>query len=170
MTRLMVAGIRSVGLVDAGDDPEAVLTFWKSKATGGTGEQGEDMGDFSLADLSLDETQAEALDVHIAEVTADAVAKALEDKPEVIQEDDILKGASDEVKARIDELEDELSDDEKERLTKSIPDIIADTPKSEVAVTRFKKAASKAGDIGSQMLWEVLKTVTTEAVKKSMFG
>ena len=65
---------------------------------------------------------------------------------------------------------DELSNAEKERLAKAIPDIIADTPKSNVAITRFKKAASKVGGLGSKMLWEMLKTVATEAVKKSMFG
>ena len=67
----------------------------------------------------------------------------------------------------IDEL-DGLSDEERERLKKSIPDIIADTPKSETAALRFKKAVAKVGQAGGKMLIDVLTNVATEAVKKSM--
>ena len=112
--RLMVTGIESVGAVDAGDDPEAKVMFWKRKETGGTGDTigKDDMAEFSLADLPLDETQAAGLDEHIAIVTADAVAKALEDTPDD-GDDDILKGLSDEVRDRIDGLEKKAAADEK---------------------------------------------------------
>lgn len=67
----------------------------------------------------------------------------------------------------IDELED-LGDEEKGKLKKSIPDIIAETPASDTAVLRFKKAIVKAGQFGGKMLTEVLTKVAAEAVKKSM--
>lgn len=67
----------------------------------------------------------------------------------------------------IDEL-DGLSDDEREKLKKSIPDVIADTPKSETAALRFKKAAAKVGQAGGKLLMDVVTNVATEAVKKSM--
>jgi len=67
----------------------------------------------------------------------------------------------------IDEL-DNLSDEEREKLKKSIPDIIADTPKSETAALRFKKAIIKVGQVGGKMLRDVITNVATEAVKKSM--
>lgn len=67
----------------------------------------------------------------------------------------------------IDEL-DELSNMERERLKKSIPDVIADTPKSETAALRFKKAAAKVGQASGKLLMDVVTNVATEAVKKSM--
>lgn len=63
---------------------------------------------------------------------------------------------------------DGLSGDEREKLKKSIPDIIADTPKSETAAFRFKKAITKVGQAGGKMLTDILTNVATEAVKKSM--
>jgi len=67
----------------------------------------------------------------------------------------------------IDELED-LGAEEKGKLKKSIPDIIAETPASETAVLRFKKAIVKTGQFGGSLLTKVLTKVATEAVKKSM--
>ena len=67
----------------------------------------------------------------------------------------------------IDEL-DGLSDEERNRLKKSIPDIIADTPKSETAALRFKKAVAKVGEAGGNLMMKVLASVATEAVKNSM--
>lgn len=64
----------------------------------------------------------------------------------------------------IDELE-ELSDDERTKLKGSIPDIIADTPKSETAGFRFKKVFRKIGTTGGKLLENVLVKVATEAVK-----
>ncbi len=63
---------------------------------------------------------------------------------------------------------DGLSDDEREKLKVSIPDILADTPKSETAALRFKKAITKVGQAGGKMLMDVLTNVATEAVKKAM--
>jgi hypothetical protein len=63
---------------------------------------------------------------------------------------------------------DGLSDDEREKLKKSIPDIIADTPKSETAAFRFKRAITKVGQAGGKLLTDFLTNVATEAVKKAM--
>ena len=63
---------------------------------------------------------------------------------------------------------DGLSDEEREKLKVSIPDIIADTPKSETAALRFKKAVAKVGQAGGKMLMDVITNVATEAVKKAM--
>jgi len=67
----------------------------------------------------------------------------------------------------IDEL-DGLSDDERERLKKSIPDILVETPKSETAILRFKKTASKVGKVGGKALMNVLSKVVADAVKASL--
>jgi len=71
------------------------------------------------------------------------------------------------VEGMVDEL-DGLSGDEKAKLKKSIPDIITDTPNSDTAVLRFKKAAAKVGQFGGKLLTDVLTKVATEAVKKTM--
>lgn len=63
---------------------------------------------------------------------------------------------------------DGLSQEEREKLKNSIPDIVADTPKSDPAVFRFKRAAAKVGQTGAKMLMEVLTNVATEAVKKAL--
>ena len=67
----------------------------------------------------------------------------------------------------LDELH-ELSVDDREKLKKSIPDILAETPKSETAALRFKKAIAKAGEAGRKLLIDVLTSVATDAVKRSM--
>lgn len=67
----------------------------------------------------------------------------------------------------VDEL-DELDDETRHKLKKSVPDIVADTPKSETAGLRFKKAATKVGKASGRLLTKVLMEVATEAVKKSM--
>jgi hypothetical protein len=63
---------------------------------------------------------------------------------------------------------DELTPEERQKLHQSVPDIIADTPKSETAVVRFKKAAKKTGEVGGKLLLGVLSNVATEAVKKTL--
>ncbi len=67
----------------------------------------------------------------------------------------------------LDEL-DGLTDEDCEKLKKSIPDIIADTPKSDTAALRFKKAIAKVGQSGGKILVDILTNVATEAVKKTM--
>lgn len=67
----------------------------------------------------------------------------------------------------IDELDD-LADDDRERLKKSIPDILVETPKSETAALRFKKAIAKLGTAGGRILADVLRKVAADAVKSSL--
>lgn len=64
----------------------------------------------------------------------------------------------------IDELDD-LPEADREKLKKSIPDIIAESPKSETAVLRFKKAAAKLGAAGGKVLMDALSKVAAEAVR-----
>lgn len=66
--------------------------------------------------------------------------------------------------AAIDEL-DELPSDERDRLKKSIPDILAETPKSETAVLRFKKAIAHVGTASGKVLSGVIQRVAADAVK-----
>ncbi len=67
----------------------------------------------------------------------------------------------------IDELDD-LSDEERARLKQSIPDIIADTPRSETAALRFKKAATQVGQTAGNLMMSVLTKVATETVKQAL--
>jgi hypothetical protein len=66
------------------------------------------------------------------------------------------------------DLLDNLSDEEREKLKASIPDIIAETPKTEPAVLRFKKAAIKVGETGGNLLLKVLESVATDLAKRLM--
>lgn len=63
---------------------------------------------------------------------------------------------------------DVLSKEEKERLTGSIDDLIADTPGTNVAVMRVKKWLAKAGNVIGPLVKQIVLDVGTEAVKKSM--
>lgn len=69
--------------------------------------------------------------------------------------------------AAIEEL-DELTETEREKLRESIPDVIQETPKTETAVARFKKAIGQAGTVGGRLLSDVLTKVAAEVVVKSM--
>jgi len=64
----------------------------------------------------------------------------------------------------------ELSDEEKEKLKQSLNELVRDTPKTEVAVTRVKKILSKVGKESFATLKSILLDLATEAVKKSLFG
>lgn len=55
-----------------------------------------------------------------------------------------------------------LSDSDRDKLTKSIHDLVRDTPRTPVAVERVKRAAGKLG----QPMIKILTSVATEAVKK----
>jgi hypothetical protein len=61
-----------------------------------------------------------------------------------------------------------LSKEDKERLTKSINDLIADTPDTNVAVMRVKKWLVKAGNVVGPSVRQIILDMGTEAVKKSM--
>jgi len=59
---------------------------------------------------------------------------------------------------------------EKDLLITSLPDLIADNPKTTVAVVRWKKALTFAGDTILSAIKEILVDIISETVKKSLFG
>lgn len=62
----------------------------------------------------------------------------------------------------------ELSDDEKERLCKSLPDIVAETPKTNLAVSRVKKAAMHSASILKDVLMQFAVDFGCELAKKQL--
>lgn len=65
---------------------------------------------------------------------------------------------------------DNLSEDEKENLKKSLDDIIRDTPQTTVAAARFKKLVAKAGRTAADGFREILVDVAGEAAKRAIWG
>ena len=63
---------------------------------------------------------------------------------------------------------DSLSDEEKEKLKSSLPDLTKDSPRTELAVSRYKKIVSKAGVYISDGLGNILISVLTEAAKRGL--
>lgn len=74
---------------------------------------------------------------------------------------------TEQLRSFIEELE-ELSDEEKDKLGKSIPDIIAETPGTARASLRFKKAIAKIGKESGKLLIEILEKVASEHVKQQL--
>lgn len=73
----------------------------------------------------------------------------------------------DELKAIASELEG-LTDDEKQRLSHGMDDLVRDTPRTESAIMRLKRAAPKLGNEGWDAVKNILRGIATEAVKKSL--
>lgn len=67
----------------------------------------------------------------------------------------------------IEELE-ELNKGEKENLKRSLPDLINQGPRSELAALRFKKALTKLGESGRALLMNILANIAAESVKRSV--
>lgn len=63
---------------------------------------------------------------------------------------------------------DGLDADERDRLKRSIPDILVETPKSQTAGLRFKKAIAKLGSASGKVLSDALARVAADAVKSSL--
>jgi len=59
-----------------------------------------------------------------------------------------------------------LSPDEKEVLTKSIDDIVKDTPETSLAATRIKKLLSKAGKTAASAFRDLVVDIASETAKK----
>ena len=64
---------------------------------------------------------------------------------------------------------DNISDEDRIVLQKSIDELAKDTPSTPVAVTRFKKIMVKAGQTTAGMFREILVDVLSEAAKKALF-
>lgn len=147
--RLWVKSISSVGAVDAGDDPEAVMTFWKRKTTDESGvddRKAKNMPDeFSLADLPLSDEQAVALDEHIAGVVKAAVDEAAIPLP-IVDEVDVFKNLDDEGKAALEEL--------RKQADKNASELAEEIAKRRAAefVTKAEPYKGLVGDDGAEVL------------------
>ncbi len=69
----------------------------------------------------------------------------------------------------VDELE-KLDDHEKEDLKQSIEDIVQNTPRKDAAIIRFKRLVKKAGPGVLDALKSILVDITSEAIRKQLFG
>lgn len=69
----------------------------------------------------------------------------------------------------VEEAED-LDDDERAVLSGTFEDLVGDTPRTPVAVNRFKKLATKAGAPTASALKDVLVGVVTEGAKRAIWG
>lgn len=63
---------------------------------------------------------------------------------------------------------DELSENEKQKMSESIDRIISDTPYTEVSANRIKKYLLKLGKSGASAFRDVLVNIASEAAKKSL--
>jgi len=61
---------------------------------------------------------------------------------------------------------DNLTQDERDLLKKSLDDIVRDTPQTTVSALRFKKLATKASSIAASALKDILVDIASEAAKK----
>ena len=64
---------------------------------------------------------------------------------------------------------DNISDDDRIILQKSIDDLVKDSPSTSLAVTRFKKIMVKVGQTTAGMFREILVDFLSEAAKKALF-
>jgi hypothetical protein len=62
-----------------------------------------------------------------------------------------------------------ISDEDRIILQKSIDELVKDSPSTPVAVTRFKKIMVKVGQTTAGMFREILVGVLSEAAKKALF-
>ncbi|MGO8837570.1 MAG: DUF2321 domain-containing protein [Limisphaerales bacterium] len=65
---------------------------------------------------------------------------------------------------------DELTLEDRDKLKKSLDDITVDTPKTEVAATRFKRIMTKVGKESATAMKTIVTDVLCEAAKKTIFG
>ena len=63
-----------------------------------------------------------------------------------------------------------LSDEEKELLSRSIDDLITDSPRTELAATRFKKLLVKVGEPAAYALRTLVVDIASETAKKLIQG
>lgn len=71
------------------------------------------------------------------------------------------------------ELADDLegvSAEEKEKLKQGLNDLVADTPRTALAATRWKRALSKTGQAAISCFENVMSGILVEAAKRQLFG
>jgi hypothetical protein len=65
---------------------------------------------------------------------------------------------------------DRLDENEKGILSRSLDDLVRDTPNTSVAVLRFKKLAAKAGSVALEGLKSILVDVVVETAKRQIWS
>ncbi len=68
------------------------------------------------------------------------------------------------------ELDDKNSDADKAALAADLPDLVRDTPRTQVAATRFRKFLAKATSETASALRDIAVDIASEAAKKTIFG
>jgi hypothetical protein len=63
-----------------------------------------------------------------------------------------------------------LTDDERKSLAGTLDDLSADTPRTQLAATRFKPLLAKPGKAPATALRDIMVDVMSEAAKKAVFG
>ena len=66
--------------------------------------------------------------------------------------------------------DEQLSDEDKATLTQSLPDLMADTPRTTLAATRFKRIVSKAGPVFRAAMYKFIVDFSSSAAKKFVCG
>lgn len=66
-------------------------------------------------------------------------------------------------------LDEELSEEQRDVLKNAIPDLLVHTPKTPVAVARYKTFLNKAPKLIGSALYQVFIDVVSETVKRSLF-
>jgi hypothetical protein len=65
---------------------------------------------------------------------------------------------------------DDLTPDERDKLKGTLDDLVADTPRTALAATRFKKLTAKAGSAIAEGFRQILVDVVSESAKKMIWG
>ena len=67
-------------------------------------------------------------------------------------------------------LDDDLDETSKELIISAIPELLVDTPTTLVAVSKYKKGISKAGQMVRDSMRQLLVDIVSETIKKSLFS
>jgi hypothetical protein len=63
-----------------------------------------------------------------------------------------------------------LNNDEAKQFEESVRDIVADTPKTQVGASRFKRVIAKVGQETATGVREILVDIVSETAKKVIWG
>ncbi len=63
-----------------------------------------------------------------------------------------------------------MTAEDRDLLTKSLPDIIRDSAQTPVAATRFKKIMAKVSTGAGKLLYDMVVDMASETAKKTMMG
>ena len=66
-------------------------------------------------------------------------------------------------------LDDDINDESKQLIKDSLPDLMIETPKTPIAVAKYKKGMSKAGQVVADSMRQLLVDVISETAKKVLF-